>query len=46
MASDEKMKDEVEANRRSGGFLEKKEFLDRVGERRSDALEGNKSVRR
>ncbi len=40
MASDEKVKDELEANRRSGGFLQKREFLDRVGERRTGAPEG------
>ncbi len=34
MTSDEKVKDELEANRRNGGFLEKREFLERVGERR------------
>ncbi|PBK80567.1 hypothetical protein ARMGADRAFT_949500 [Armillaria gallica] len=39
-------KDELEANRRGGGYLEKIEFLERVGERREGALEASKSNKR
>ena len=39
-------KDELEANRRGGGYLEKMEFLKRVEERKEDALEANKSNKR
>jgi hypothetical protein len=38
------VRDELEANRRSGGYLEKKEFLDRVGDRRAESWD--KSGRR
>ncbi|WVN90398.1 uncharacterized protein L203_105634 [Cryptococcus depauperatus CBS 7841] len=38
-SSSEIMANELAANRRSGGYLEKKDFLDRVEERRSDAYE-------
>lgn len=40
------LKDELEANRRGGGYLEKLEFLERVGERREGALEASKSNKR
>ncbi|KAK0482405.1 bucentaur or craniofacial development-domain-containing protein [Armillaria novae-zelandiae] len=40
------IKDELEANRRGGGYLEKIEFLERVGERREEALEASKSNKR
>ncbi|KAG7446988.1 uncharacterized protein BT62DRAFT_893430 [Guyanagaster necrorhizus] len=39
-------KDELDANRRGGGYLEKIEFLERVGERREGALEASKSSKR
>ena len=44
--SDSPLKDELEANRRGGGYLEKVEFLDRVGERREKALEDNMGTKR
>ena len=31
---DKAINDELEANRRAGGYLQKKDFLERVGERR------------
>ncbi|KAJ7253704.1 bucentaur or craniofacial development-domain-containing protein [Mycena haematopus] len=40
------MKDELEANRRGGGYLEKVEFLNRVDARKEDALEASKSTKR
>lgn len=40
------MKDELDANRRGGGYLEKVEFLKRVDERKDDAMEANKSTKR
>jgi len=40
------LKDELEANRRGGGYLEKVEFLHRVEERKSDALDATKTKRR
>ncbi|KAJ7512502.1 bucentaur or craniofacial development-domain-containing protein [Mycena galericulata] len=40
------MKDELDANRRGGGYLEKLEFLNRVDGRREDALEASKSTKR
>jgi len=40
------LKDELEANRRSGGYLEKVEFLKRVDERKEDAIEAGKSTKR
>jgi Bucentaur or craniofacial development len=43
---DAAIKDELEANRRGGGYLEKVEFLKRVEERKDDALEASKSKRR
>jgi hypothetical protein len=42
-SADPTMQSELEANRRGGGFLEKQQFLDRVGDRRTGALEGAKS---
>ncbi|THH00045.1 hypothetical protein EW026_g2422 [Hermanssonia centrifuga] len=41
-----KLKDELEANRRGGGYLEKVEFLKRVEERKEEALEASKSGKR
>jgi len=38
--------DELEANRRGGGYLEKVEFLKRVEERREDNLDTMKSTKR
>lgn len=40
------MKDELEANRRGGGYLEKVEFLKRVEERKEGALEAAKNSKR
>jgi hypothetical protein len=40
------MKDELDANRRGGGYLEKVEFLSRVDARKEDALEASKSTKR
>lgn len=39
-------KDELEANRRSGGYLGKIEFLQRVGERKESILEENQARKR
>ncbi|KAF9459741.1 bucentaur or craniofacial development-domain-containing protein [Collybia nuda] len=43
---DPELKDELEANRRSGGYLEKVEFLKRVDERKDDVLEASKGSKR
>ncbi|KAF8838938.1 hypothetical protein BDN67DRAFT_970819 [Paxillus ammoniavirescens] len=40
------IKDELDANRRGGGYLEKVEFLKRVEDRKEDALESSKSNKR
>ena len=40
------VKDELDANRRGGGYLEKVEFLKRVEDRREDAFEANKASKR
>ncbi|KAJ7598564.1 bucentaur or craniofacial development-domain-containing protein [Mycena floridula] len=40
------MKDELEANRRGGGYLEKVEFLNRVDDRKSSVFDANKSSKR
>lgn len=40
------LKDELEANRRGGGYLDKVEFLNRVEERKEDAFEATKSTKR
>ncbi|KAL6301432.1 bucentaur or craniofacial development-domain-containing protein [Sparassis latifolia] len=40
------LKDELEANRRGGGYLEKVEFLQRVEDRKAGALEASTSKRR
>jgi Bucentaur or craniofacial development len=37
---------ELEANRRGGGYLEKVEFLQRVGDRKNEALEANSDHKR
>lgn len=37
---------ELEANRRGGGYLEKVEFLQRVGDRKGQAFEANKDHKR
>jgi hypothetical protein len=39
-------KDELEANRRSGGYLGKVEFLQRVSERKDNILEDNQAKKR
>jgi len=36
---DKAINDELEANRRAGGYLQKKDFLDRVGERRMESFD-------
>lgn len=36
------MADELADNRRAGGYLEKKDFLERVDDRRTGAFESNK----
>lgn len=40
------LKDELEANRRSGGYLDKVEFLKRVDERKGDVIEASRSSKR
>ncbi|KZT70477.1 hypothetical protein DAEQUDRAFT_750360 [Daedalea quercina L-15889] len=40
------LKDELEANRRGGGYFEKVEFLQRVEERKADAFDASTSKRR
>lgn len=40
------LKDELDVNRRGGGYLEKVDFLQRVEERREDVFESNKSTKR
>lgn len=37
---------ELEANRRGGGYLEKVNFLQRVGDRKGQAFETNKDHKR
>lgn len=44
--TDPTVRDELEANRRGGGYLEKVEFLKRVEERKEDAMEAIKSNKR
>jgi hypothetical protein len=39
------LKDELEANRRGGGYLEKVDFLKRVEERKEEAIEASKAAR-
>ncbi|KAI0064881.1 hypothetical protein BV25DRAFT_1822648 [Artomyces pyxidatus] len=46
VASQKESKDELEANRRSGGYLEKVQFLQRVGDRKEQALEANADKKR
>ncbi|ESK96389.1 craniofacial development protein 1 [Moniliophthora roreri MCA 2997] len=43
---DSGLSDELTANRRGGGYLEKVEFLERVNERKEDVLEQNKGAKR
>ncbi|KAF8886471.1 hypothetical protein CPB85DRAFT_1336385 [Mucidula mucida] len=40
------LKHELDASRRAGGYLEKTEFLERVGRRREDALHANRNGKR
>ena len=40
------MRDELEANRRGGGYLDKVDFLDRVGARREELFEKERSGKR
>ncbi|KAF9027195.1 hypothetical protein BDZ89DRAFT_1067034 [Hymenopellis radicata] len=44
--ADPDLKDELDASRRAGGYLEKEEFLERVGERKEDALEASRNGKR
>jgi len=44
-AGDPAIGDELEANRRAGGYLQKRDFLERVGERRMDTFEGRPKPR-
>ncbi|KZT28076.1 hypothetical protein NEOLEDRAFT_1059438 [Neolentinus lepideus HHB14362 ss-1] len=45
-AQDQALKDELEANRRGGGYLEKVEFLQRVDERRDAVMEAGRAGKR
>ncbi|WVQ73877.1 hypothetical protein IAR50_003458 [Cryptococcus sp. DSM 104548] len=45
-SSSTKMEDELAANRRSGGYLATRDFLDRVGERKADTFDQQGSRRR
>lgn len=40
------LQDELEANKRAGGYLEKVSFLQRVDERKEEVLEANKDRKR
>lgn len=40
------LRDELEANRKAGGYLEKVQFLKRVEERKDETLESLKSSKR
>jgi hypothetical protein len=39
---DQAMNDELEANRKKGGYLQNKDFLSRVGERRMDSFDSRR----
>ena len=41
-----RLKDELDANRRGGGYLEKVQFLNEVGDRRDKLLEESKDKKR
>ncbi|WVQ83552.1 hypothetical protein IAT38_005693 [Cryptococcus sp. DSM 104549] len=45
-SSSDKMADELAANRRNGGYLDKQDFLDRVGERRAEAYDNHLASRK
>ena len=45
-STDSGLQDELAANRRGGGYLEKVEFLQRVGDRREEALDASKAGKR
>jgi len=45
-SSSTELASELEANRRGGGYLEKVEFLQRVGDRKGQAFEANKDHKR
>ena len=40
------LKDELEANRRGGGYIERVEFLERVGERREEIYDRERASKR
>lgn len=42
-SSDKHLADELQANRRSGGYLEKQAFLERVSERKESSAPGSAS---
>lgn len=44
-AADRNINEELEANRKAGGYLQKKDFLERVGERRMDTFESRQQQR-
>ncbi|CAK9783992.1 unnamed protein product [Cutaneotrichosporon oleaginosum] len=46
LSKSKSIEDELAANRKSGGYLEKQAFLDRVGERRAAGQDAAKSSRR
>ncbi|KAJ8509388.1 hypothetical protein ONZ45_g8430 [Pleurotus djamor] len=46
VTSGSELQDELEANRRAGGYLEKVDFLKRVEDRKEDVLEANRSAKR
>jgi len=45
-SADPGLKDQLEENRKAGGYLDKVEFLERVGKRKDDILDTNKSNKR
>jgi hypothetical protein len=46
VASSSNVSDELDANRRSGGLLAKRDFLDRVGDRRNETMESKRKAGR
>jgi len=45
-SADSALKDELEANRRGGGYLEKVQFLQRVEERKEQVFDSSKDKKR